>query len=136
MTDSSAHEETPYEFGRRLFAAGVAEFQQGGYFEAHDLWEEFWQELRGGDRLFLQGLIHLAVGTYHFQNGNLKGARSQLGKATQKLGRYPEGHWGVDIAPWRAWAAAVAGGATVPPPEAAVLFDPRRFPEHLAMAPR
>lgn len=136
MTDSSAHEETPYDFGRRLFAAGVAEFQQGGYFEAHDLWEEFWQELRGPDRRYLQGLIHLAVGTYHFQNGNLEGARSQLGKAAQKLGQYPEGHWGIGSTAWWRWAAEVAAGSEASPPKGSLSYDAQQFPGRLVMAPR
>lgn len=128
--------ETPYEMGCRLFAEGIREFCLGRYFEAHDLWEEFWQELRGPDRLFLQGLIHLAVGTYHYDNGNLSGARSQLGKAMAKLNRYPTLHWGVDTSTWLKWADRLVSGETDVPHSDDLPFDETRFPGQLTMAPR
>jgi hypothetical protein len=129
-------DETPSEMGRRLFAEGVREFCAGGYFEAHDLWEEFWQELRGPDRRFVQGLIHLAVGTYHFQNGNVKGASSQLAKAATKLSKYPAVHWGVDTRAWRKWARMVSEHQFDEGPPAGLEFDSSLFPAQLPMAPR
>lgn len=128
--------ESPYEMGKRLFVAGIREFASGGYFEAHDLWEEFWQELRGPDRLFLQGLIHLAVGTYHHANGNLKGAESQLQKAATKLAGYPDGHWGVSRQLWIQWAQDIASGRDAIRPCGGLPFDESRFPTNISMAPR
>lgn len=128
--------ETPAEMGRRLFAEGVAEFNSGGFFEAHDLWEEFWQELRGPDRVFVQGLIHLAVGTYHHENGNMNGAKSQLQKAATKLSKYPVSHWGVTTEPWIKWANTVVAGDTIPRPMSGLPFDVSGFPLNIPMAPR
>lgn len=130
------HVETSYEMGRRLFAEGVNEFCAGRYFEAHDLWEEFWQELRGPDRLYVQGLIHLAVGSYHFENGNMKGAVSQLGKAARKLGKYPSIHWGIDTAAWRQWAEQVSEHHHGERPTGGLRFVQTVFPADLPMAPR
>ena len=136
MDKLPANTETSYEMGKRLFAEGVREFCAGGFFEAHDLWEEFWQELRGPDRVFVQGLIHLAVGTYHHENGNLKGARSQLSKAAVKLGKYPSGHWGVSTSDWLAWAESVLAGREIARPVCGLPFDSSQFPAAVPMAPR
>ena len=63
---------------------GLAHFRQEAYFEAHDDWEEVWQDMSGQARLFWQAMIQLAVGGHHWQNGNLKGCRSVWHKALVK----------------------------------------------------
>jgi hypothetical protein len=67
---------------------GIEEFNSQYYFEAHDTWEELWREASGPERLFLQGLIQVAVGMYHREHGNLRGAEGQLSKALSKLALY------------------------------------------------
>ncbi len=131
-----ADTETSYEMGKRLFLEGMHEFSSGGYFEAHDLWEEFWQELRGPDRVFVQALIHLAVGTYHHENGNVNGAHSQLGKAATKLAKYPPGHWGVTTDDWLTWIGNVLANREASRPDTGLQFDIDKFPAHFPMAPR
>jgi len=79
-----------------LFERGVEEFNTRHFFEAHDTWEELWMETRGSNRLFYQGLIQTAVGFYHFSNGNVKGAYSQLEKALKKLDQYLPAYHGID----------------------------------------
>ncbi len=71
--------------GEALLAEGVALFNSRRFFECHDVWEELWNDLRGPERIVVQGLIHAAVGCYHAENGNVRGAVSQLGKALAKL---------------------------------------------------
>ncbi len=56
-------------------AEGVRLFNAEEYFAAHDAWEELWTEYRGPWRNLLKGLIQAAVALYHFQRGNLVGAR-------------------------------------------------------------
>lgn len=56
------------------YLAGVLLFNQGDYFEAHEVWEDLWSEAHGDERKFYQGLIQSAVGLCHFGNGNLGGA--------------------------------------------------------------
>jgi predicted metal-dependent hydrolase len=136
MDGLTANTETMQEMGRRLFGEGVREFDACGFFEAHDLWEEFWQELRGPDREFVQALIHLAVGAYHHDNGNMNGAKSQLAKALRKLAQYPALHWGVDTGEWVAWAGEVLVDSASPIRPAGLPFDSTRFPAHIPMAPR
>lgn len=80
------------------FLRGVEEFNRREFFECHDTWEHIWQETTGADKLFLQGMIHAAVGLYHFTNGRWKGARSQLEKCITKLAGYHPTYRGVDVA--------------------------------------
>lgn len=93
--------------GHPLFRRGAALFNEGAFFEAHDTLEALWQETRGRPREFLQGLIQVAVGCYHAGNGNTAGALSQLGKGLDKLRRYPDAYWGVDLAAFRNAANAL-----------------------------
>ena len=71
---------------------GIELFNQRKFFESHEALEEVWTPERGPRRLFLQSLIHLAVGFYHCERGNAEGAKRQLGKGLRKLAGYlPEG---------------------------------------------
>lgn len=63
---------------------GLGHFRNADYFAAHDSWEEVWQGLRGRPRLFWQAMIQLAVGAYHYSNGNRRGCQGQWRKALQK----------------------------------------------------
>lgn len=80
---------------RTAFARGLTAFRTGDFYLAHDLWEDVWHGYRGADRRFLQGLIHLAVGSYHVQCRNPRGAQSQLAKARDKMIPFGPRHWGV-----------------------------------------
>jgi predicted metal-dependent hydrolase len=55
-------------------------------------------ETTGSHRLFYQGLIQAAVGFYHLENGNYKGACSQFGKALAKLQHYMPSFHSVETA--------------------------------------
>ncbi len=82
---------------REQLQRGVEQFNGGMYFECHDTLEELWHETRGPDRLFLQGLIQVSAGFYHLQNGNFRGAASQMSKGIRKLGEYLPSYGGIDL---------------------------------------
>jgi hypothetical protein len=71
-----------------LLERGIALFNHGEYFECHEVLEAAWTPERGPRRLFLQSLIHMAVGFYHSERGNPTGARGQLRKGLRKLAAY------------------------------------------------
>ena len=71
-----------------LLERGIALFNRGEYFACHEVWEEAWTPERGPRRLFLQSLIHMAVGFYHQMQGNPVGAARQLRKGLRKLSGY------------------------------------------------
>jgi hypothetical protein len=50
--------------------------------------EQAWTGEAGPRRLFLQSLIHFAVGFYHDQRGNSPGAVRQIRKGLDKLAAY------------------------------------------------
>ena len=81
-----------------LLDQGINLFNQGEYFEAHEVWEDLWRETDGPLRTFYQGLIHAAVGLYHLRQENATGARSQLKKSLARLGGYPGECCGIDNA--------------------------------------
>jgi predicted metal-dependent hydrolase len=71
-----------------LLERGIALFNHGEYFECHEVLEEAWTPERGPRRLFLQALIHMAVGFYHNRRDNPAGAMRQLRKGLRKLAVY------------------------------------------------
>ena len=135
MTDALTEPQDGFPLAMRLFERGRGEFLAGRYFEAHDIWEDLWHSLRGPDKRYLQGLIHLAVGAYHYGNGNRRGARSQWQKAVIKVGEYPAGHWGVDVSGWVEWVNAYLAGDETKPIPAGLPFQSDRFPTMLPLAP-
>ncbi len=82
----------------KLLEAGIALFNRQEFFRCHEVLEELWTPERGPRRLFLQSLIHIAVGFYHWQRGNPAGASRQLRKALGKLEPYLPACEGIDTA--------------------------------------
>lgn len=77
---------------------GGALFDDGMYWEAHEVWEEVWRRRKGHpDRDFLKGMIQGAAGMWHFSQGNFKGALSVLGRAVGYLEPYRPSREGVDV---------------------------------------
>jgi len=81
-----------------LLEGGIALFNGGEYFACHEVLEEAWTPERGPRRLFLQSLIHMAVGLYHHQRGNSTGAMRQVRKGLRKLDAYTPWCESVDTA--------------------------------------
>jgi predicted metal-dependent hydrolase len=79
-----------------LLRQGIHLFNHREFFDCHEVLEEAWTPQRGPRRLFLQALIHVAVGFYHCQRGNPVGASRQLRKALRKLAPYLPSCEGVD----------------------------------------
>jgi uncharacterized protein len=82
---------------RRLGSAGPVEralkeaaylFNEGLFFEVHEILETVWLTQKNGMRLLLQGLIQIAVGFYHLENRNIRGALSLLKEGVEKVKVY------------------------------------------------
>ena len=71
-----------------LLRKGIGLFNEREFFHCHEVLEEAWTPELGDRRLFLQALIHIAVGFYHSQRGNPVGACGQLRKGLLKLAAY------------------------------------------------
>jgi predicted metal-dependent hydrolase len=79
------------------FAHAVELFNAGRYFESHEVWERLWLRAAGTDRLLLQGLIQAAAAMLHLERGNLRGARSLVGKSWMNLANAPDRFMGVSL---------------------------------------
>lgn len=97
-------------------AEGVALFNAGHWFEAHEVWEEAWKLQSGPRRDLLQGLILVAAGLIKRQAGRTEGARTLFTRALERLEPLPELYEGVhvgmlvpEVRRWR------EGGSRVPP---------------------
>jgi len=80
------------------FRDGIRLFNEGYFFESHEVFEDIWHGERGQPRLFLQGLIQICAGFHHYQNGNYRGSAELLGRGTQKMRAYPDWYMGIDAA--------------------------------------
>lgn len=57
------------------FDEGCEHFNKREYFEAHEVWEDLWNEETGPRHAFLQCLIQVAVALHHSENKNWTGTR-------------------------------------------------------------
>ena len=80
-----------------LFERGLTEYEKGDYFEAHEAWEDLWSDYNFDDRIFVQGLIQLAVSFVHLGNGNMIGAKNLLKKSQNKFFDYKGIHRGINV---------------------------------------
>jgi predicted metal-dependent hydrolase len=104
------------------FAHGIDLFNRSAFFECHEVLEDLWRPARGPRRLFLQGVIHLAVGLYHHQQRNRTGAERQLRKGLKKLAGYLPDFENVNTA--RLYRESLACLETIARGD-----EPERFPE-------
>jgi predicted metal-dependent hydrolase len=81
-----------------LLQKGITLFNNCEFFQCHEVLEEAWTKEVGPRRLFLQALIHLAVGFYHCERANPAGASRQLKKGIHKLALYLPSCEGIDTA--------------------------------------
>lgn len=129
------------------FDRAVAYFNASRYYEAHEDWEDLWNEAEGDHRLWLQGLIQYAAALVHFKRGFYpRGFSVLMRQATEKVEGY-EGpthniRWGrlvEDLAPWIAHGARVADGADLvadaPPDEPRIHYVDGYAPTPLPLDP-
>ncbi len=104
---------TPDEVDEK-FRQGLAQFNRGRFFDAHETWEEIWLPAREPEKTFLQGIIQVAAAFHHYTRGNREGTRSLLAAGLKKLGRFAAHHRGLRLEELRAaarrWLAALDAG--------------------------
>ncbi|MCS6958867.1 MAG: DUF309 domain-containing protein [Pseudanabaenaceae cyanobacterium SKYGB_i_bin29] len=75
----------------------VGLFNQQDFYLCHDILEEIWHNAPPEERNFYQGLLQVAVGCYHLQQGNTNGAKILLGEGIYRLHQYEDGYHGLDL---------------------------------------
>ncbi|HBF12841.1 MAG TPA: hypothetical protein DDW49_05555 [Deltaproteobacteria bacterium] len=83
---------------QKQFLEGVRLFNEGKFYESHEVWEEIWLKEKERDRGFYQGLIVAAGGLHHFQKGRLSPSSKALYKSLDKLKVYPPIYQGIHLA--------------------------------------
>ncbi|MBW3583673.1 MAG: DUF309 domain-containing protein [Euryarchaeota archaeon] len=73
-----------------LLDRGIALFDSGRHWHAHEAWEEAWRGAPPAEQAFFQGLIHVAAALVHHAKGNPEGFRLQTDKMRARLGGYAE----------------------------------------------
>lgn len=79
------------------FQQGIELFNDGQWYEAHDVLEDLWHETADPDRRVLQGLIQVAVAHVHLDRGNTKGATILLGEGLGRLSGVGLPDFGLDL---------------------------------------
>jgi uncharacterized protein len=77
---------------------GIQLFNDEQFFECHEVLEEVWMQVSGEQKIFLQGIIQVAVALHHLKRDNLVGARRLLDAGTKKLAQFAPSHETVDVA--------------------------------------
>jgi predicted metal-dependent hydrolase len=85
-----------------MFHSGIALFNSGEFFRAHEVWEELWLTEIEPEKTFLQGLVQAAAAFHHYVRGNWAGTESLLASAATKLQRFPDVHRGIAVGKLRA----------------------------------
>src|SRR5262244_1040991 len=80
-----------------LLQQGIAEFNRGHFFEAHELWEEAWNDVVGEEKRFYQGLVQLAAGYHKLSLAQYNGARKLLERGNHTLSAFPPHYAGLDL---------------------------------------
>jgi len=77
---------------------GLACFNAGDYFEAHEHLETAWRAEKGAIRDLYRGILQVGVGYYHLQRGNLTGAKKMFVRARTTLAGFSADQCGIDLA--------------------------------------
>jgi predicted metal-dependent hydrolase len=88
------------------FIAGIDEFNQGNYFEAHEEWEAVWLDLVGTEKTLCQGLVQIAAGYHKLSLGGVNGARKLLERGLALLQNSDSARTGLSLASFCAGVAA------------------------------
>ena len=75
----------------------VVLFNHQLFFEVHEVLEPQWMQEQGEVKLFLQGLIQIAVAFYHLGRGNLAGTRSLLQEGLIKISPHSPTCLGIEL---------------------------------------
>lgn len=90
------------------FRHGIALFNSGKYWHAHESWEAAWLPMGDGPEddgeIFLRALIQLASGLHLKRSGRYGGARSHFAKAAEKFSVLPSPYLGLDTVSLRVFA--------------------------------
>lgn len=77
---------------------GIAEFNAGRHWHAHEAWEHLWLGLDGDDKVFVQGLIMAAAMMHQYKRGVWRGVLNHWDNVQLRLPPHAPRKWGIDVA--------------------------------------
>lgn len=80
-----------------LFYEGLKLFNEGQWFDAHEVWEDVWHMACGDKKRFYQGLIQYSVTIEHIRRGNPRGVRCVYETCLGKFKGLPDVYMGFNI---------------------------------------
>jgi hypothetical protein len=107
---------------------GIALFNQGRFYDAHEVIEHEWHAERGPIRRLYQGILQIGVGFHHALSGNHKGALLLLGDGIDKTAGFVPEALGIDTARLVAEAGACRKAIAALGPERIAAFDRATIP--------
>jgi hypothetical protein len=113
---------------RLLVRQGVALFDHGSYWHAHEAWEQVWRAERVPNRHFLKGLIQVAAALHHVQAGRRAVGERLVERARAHLDAHTGERWGFRtealVHALSALSQRLAHGEPADPPLLARLMHP------------
>jgi predicted metal-dependent hydrolase len=80
-----------------LLAFGVALYNGGHFWHAHEAWEQVWMDAPNELRAFFQGLIQVTAAFVHVTRDEYPGSVRLLADGVEKLERYPASFMGIEV---------------------------------------
>ncbi len=75
----------------------VRTYNAGHYLEAHELFELIWMTKGGAEKIFYQGLVHVAMGFHYLVAGDFDRAVAKLRRAAELLDDFAADFLGFDV---------------------------------------
>ena len=72
-------------------------FNDQKWYEAHDVFEEIWNNVDGDERQIIQGILQVSVSQFHLSKGNLNGATILLGEGLGRIKTRTKINLGIDL---------------------------------------
>ena len=127
LPDRAALAEACAEPLSELARSGLAKFNEGAYYKAHDALEAAWVADQGAGRDLYRGILQVGIAYHQIERGNYRGAMKMLLRVRQWLDPLPERCRGVDVAGLRADVARVYAALKALGPDGIAAFDHSLF---------
>ena len=89
-------EEYTKSFRESLYFA-LNLFNKEKWYEAHDAFEDIWNNVDGDERQVIQGILQVSVSQFHLKKGNLNGATILLGEGLGRIKTRTNINLGIDL---------------------------------------
>ena len=72
-------------------------FNNQKWYEAHDAFEDIWNNIDGDERQIIQGILQVSVSQFHLSRGNINGATILLGEGLGRIKNRTNINLGIDL---------------------------------------